>query len=664
MDEDCIIELHSSNNPYERPQLQPRSMTTDSLKTIVNEQHLQQQQHEEEENDIMSIDITEEKEDYYFHHYPKKTRLTPNDLSHLKYEITNNSNHSRIQIIDNHHHQPSLEKKKNQYGSSFSFYSLHRKKSEETLYNHQEYMMKNDDEEKEKKKEKDHNNNKKSLKYLTLDQKKEMISVIGKAFLSFATPTYRVEHALKLLAEKLSLDIAYNFTPDSIVMSIQQIHNKRRSKKRKQQKKNYNENNEEDEIDSNSTCVVNMEDGKDQHEENEIEEREKEKENYPYHKRRNIKKEKERKKSSSSSPSSSITTINNRDPILLLHKVSVWPDNHKIEEMIKIINRFYKDEIPYETCMDDINKKIINTPMTCSIWKLIFAFIILGFSASIVMFHGTWIDGSIAGLLGGLVGLLLHLASMAPIYAPVYDISACAICAIIGRALHQYCCFNASVIPALLILLPGYNMTVSVMEITSKHVITGTLRMAYALIYTFMLAYGLRLGSYLYSVMDPTSPSAGYCPDTIDISHWYYFLLFPIMSIGIGISYGSSSKQWFSQILCATTGFLVTYYLNTIITDSQILGAISAFVVGVYGHLALKITGEPPISPISVGITLLVPGSIGVKSVYAMLHNHDTSQSTFALQMLNIAIGLAVGLIASSMIIYPSGKKRSLYISL
>ncbi|KAI9306090.1 hypothetical protein BJ944DRAFT_178859 [Cunninghamella echinulata] len=313
--------------------------------------------------------------------------------------------------------------------------------------------------------------------------------------------------------------------------------------------------------------------------------------------------------------------------------------------------------------MNDMNN-IITSPPTCGIWRLIFAFIILGFSASIVMFHGTWIDGIVSGLLGGLVGLLLHLASSAPAYAPVYDITACAICAIIGRALHQYCCFNASVIPALLILLPGYNMTVSVMEITSKHVVTGTLRMGYALIYTFMLAYGLRLGSYLYSVMDPESDSTGYCPTSTEISHWFYFLLFPIMSIGIGISYGSSAKQWFSQVLCAAVGFCVTYFLGDIITDSQILGAISAFTVGLYGHLALKITGEPPISPISVGITLLVPGSLGVKSVYAMLHLHDTSQSAFALQMLNVAIGLSVGLIASAMIVYPSGKKRSLYISL
>lgn len=272
-------------------------------------------------------------------------------------------------------------------------------------------------------------------------------------------------------------------------MSIKPMPKKEKQKSKRYRSRNKNKE-EEYEIDSNSTCVVTIEEEEENN--NEIDEEgddeEDDEDRHPYsiqqrhqqHKdidieeekgenkdrRSNKKKSRKEKKqyiSSAFHPHHNQNTNNPNDPVILLHKVNVWPDNGKLEQIIKTVNKFYKEDITFEACMNDMNNIIISPP-TCGIWRLIFAFIILGFSASIVMFHGTWIDGIVSGFLGGLVGLLLHLASSAPAYAPVYDITACAICAIIGRALHQYCCFNASVIPALLILLPGYNMTVSVVN--------------------------------------------------------------------------------------------------------------------------------------------------------------------------------------------------------
>jgi uncharacterized membrane protein YjjB (DUF3815 family) len=47
------------------------------------------------------------------------------------------------------------------------------------------------------------------------------------------------------------------------------------------------------------------------------------------------------------------------------------------------------------------------------------------------------------------------------------------------------------------------------------------------------------------------------------------------------------------------------------VSDGQIVGSIAAFAIGLYSNFALNITGEPPLAPLCVGVTLLVPGSIG-----------------------------------------------------
>lgn len=147
------------------------------------------------------------------------------------------------------------------------------------------------------------------------------------------------------------------------------------------------------------------------------------------------------------------------------------------------------------------------------------------------------------------------------------------------------------------------------MEITSRQVTTGAIRLTYATILAFMLAYGLQIGSRLYLTLDPEIADDGYCGPPV--SPWFFILLVPVMSISIGLSYGSSRHQYTTQICCATVGFCVLYFLGKVVRDAQILSTIAAFSMGLYSNFACKLTGEPTLGPLCVGITLLVPGSIG-----------------------------------------------------
>lgn len=132
----------------------------------------------------------------------------------------------------------------------------------------------------------------------------------------------------------------------------------------------------------------------------------------------------------------------------------------------------------------------------------------------------------------------------------------------------------------------------------------------YAVFYAFQLAYGLQIGSSVYNAIDPNSSEEGLCGQTL-VSPWFYIPLLPILSISIALSYGSSHKQWISQIISVAIAFCISYFLGKVIPDGQIVGSIAAFAIGLYSNFALKVTGEPPLAPLCVGVTLLVPGSIG-----------------------------------------------------
>ncbi|KAI9499709.1 hypothetical protein BDB00DRAFT_753099 [Zychaea mexicana] len=336
-------------------------------------------------------------------------------------------------------------------------------------------------------------------------------------------------------------------------------------------------------------------------------------------------------------------------------------DTGKLVRVTKTMNNLYKGDLSLEDCLASLHE-IIDSPATCGNFAVCFSFAAIGFSASVCMFNGSWLDASLAAGLGLIVAVLFIASMNFPVYGPVFEVSACIIVGIFGRVLHDYVCFSKVAVSSILILLPGYGMTMAVMEISAHQVTTGAIRLIYAVIYAFMLAYGLQIGSSVYMAINPSIQDEGTCGDPI--SPWFYLLLFPVMSISIGLAYGSSRHQWATQTACAAIGFCVLYFLGKIVTDAQILSTIAAFAMGLYANFALKLTGDPPLAPLCVGITLLVPGSIGVRDAFALLHQNDLSQGLYPIHMLRIALGLSVGLYASAMIVYPTGKLRSLYISL
>ena len=157
------------------------------------------------------------------------------------------------------------------------------------------------------------------------------------------------------------------------------------------------------------------------------------------------------------------------------------------------------------------------------------------------------------------------------------------------------------------------------MELSARRVTTGTVRLIYAVFYAFLLAYGFQIGSRAYasiaeafgSINTDGNPHADDLCGQNPISPWFYIPLLPLLSISIGISYGSSIRQCLPQMGGAIIAFCLCYFMNKVVPDPPIVESTAAFAVGLYSHFVLKLTGEPPLISVAVGITLLVPGSIG-----------------------------------------------------
>lgn len=142
-------------------------------------------------------------------------------------------------------------------------------------------------------------------------------------------------------------------------------------------------------------------------------------------------------------------------------------DNGKLAKINDIMNLFHRGEMDLDRCLVLLHD-VATSPPTCGNWSTILFFTFSSFAASAMLFGGTWIDASCSGLLGFIVAILFLMSAQFPIFARVFEISASVLVAILTRALHKYCCFLSVAMPSILILLPGYTMTVGVV---SSHVV-------------------------------------------------------------------------------------------------------------------------------------------------------------------------------------------------
>ncbi|KAF9438475.1 hypothetical protein BGZ76_007594 [Entomortierella beljakovae] len=269
-------------------------------------------------------------------------------------------------------------------------------------------------------------------------------------------------------------------------------------------------------------------------------------------------------------------------------------------------------------------------------------------------FNGGGSDMAVAGFCGLLVGTLGIVAGKFPIYGNVFEMTASILVGFIAKALNSHVCFSAVALASVVVLLPGLMLTQAIMELSSRNIVSGSVKMFYALMYAFFLAFGLTLGSELFDFVSGSTAISATCSPSI--SHWWYFIIFPAVSMSINIVFNAHPRQWFGMTTVTAVGFVVTIFLKS---RPQISGAIAAFAVGVCGQLYGRLTGRLSYVPLLSGILILVPGSVGVRGILEIIGSDPTQGFSFVLTMIHVSVAITLGVFCSALVWYPFWRKNT-----
>ncbi|SCW00189.1 LAFE_0B11408g1_1 [Lachancea fermentati] len=309
--------------------------------------------------------------------------------------------------------------------------------------------------------------------------------------------------------------------------------------------------------------------------------------------------------------------------------------------------------------------------------------LLYGFCSSMVTpfaFSGDWINMATSFFIGTCVGCLQFIVSQrSNLYSNVFEVTASIVVSFCGRALGSIpksnICFGATVQGSLALILPGYIILCGSLELQSRNIVAGAVRMFYAIIYSLFLGFGITLGAALFGWLYHDATNETTCAK--HVSPWFRFIFVPAFSIGLALINQARWTQIPVMTFISCCGYVVTYFSGLHFKNStEFTSAMAAFIIGILGNFYSRIWKGLAVSAMLPGIFVQVPSGVasqssllaGVQSANEITNSSSSSEAatadlsssmSFGITMIQVSIGISVGLFASTLFVYPFGKKKT-----
>jgi uncharacterized membrane protein YjjP (DUF1212 family) len=383
-----------------------------------------------------------------------------------------------------------------------------------------------------------------------------------------------------------------------------------------------------------------------------------------------------------------------------LVRIAQGIDLSRLADTHSVYKNVVHDMIGVEEAIHQL-EAIMNRKPRFPTWFLIFMYGLASATVGPFAFQARPIDMPVSFLLGLMLGFMqLVLARKSSLYSNVFEVCATVLTSFFARAFgsirwgvingtQQYLfCFSGIAQSAIALILPGFLVLCSSLELQSHQMIAGSIRMVYAIIYSLFLGYGITVGVTIYGLIDGNANSNTSCPPwPINNPYIQRFPFVVAMTIWIVVLNQGKFKQAPVMMIIAFIGYVVNYFSTKRVgSNSEVANTLGAFVIGVLGNLYSRIWHGHAATAILPAIFVLVPSGLassgslisGIQSADQIRSNvtapknqssgggagiqsstSDTSVFNLGFGMVQVAIGITVGLFMSALVVYPYGKRRS-----
>ncbi|KAJ5195187.1 Pheromone-regulated membrane protein 10 [Penicillium cinerascens] len=361
-------------------------------------------------------------------------------------------------------------------------------------------------------------------------------------------------------------------------------------------------------------------------------------------------------------------------------------DLSRLAETHNVYKNVVHDVVSVEEATGDLDQIMQRKPRY-NRWFLVLLTGLASVAVGPYAFSARPIDLPIIFVLGSLVGFMQRiLAPSSATYSNVLEVSAAILTSFLARAFGSIrhngefvFCYAALAESSIAMILPGFAVLSSSLELQSHQMNAGSIRLVFTIIYSLFLGYGVTVGTTIYGVIDHNATRESTCSNAATdwgneyIQHFPWVALFCFFAALIN---QAKLKQVPVTVFMGVCGYVTNYFSSKKLGSGQVSNTVGAFTIGLLANLYSRLWHGHAAAAIIPGIFTLVPsglassGSIisGLEYADAVASGNKTaitaansgsSLTALGYGMIQTAIGISVGLFVSALVVYPHGKKRS-----
>jgi uncharacterized membrane protein YjjP (DUF1212 family) len=268
---------------------------------------------------------------------------------------------------------------------------------------------------------------------------------------------------------------------------------------------------------------------------------------------------------------------------------------------------------------------------------------------------GGWREIAASAVIGLVVGLMALFFSRRRTYSRIFEPAVAFLASVLAVAAAWWIdplSTSVTIVGGLIFMVPGFSFTIAISELNSRHLMSGTGRLMGAFITFLIIGLGVLLGGKVAVMLNLKPQVAG---ELIPLP-WAEALAMAAGLVSLGVIFRAPPRD-LHWILGVGAIAYATNRFGSISLGADVSTWLAALVLGLLSSAYSRRMRRPATVTLVPGLMLLVPGSMGLRSLLLMMDQNVMTGLEGAFQMAMVAATLATGLLVADILFAP---KKSL----
>jgi uncharacterized membrane protein YjjB (DUF3815 family) len=205
---------------------------------------------------------------------------------------------------------------------------------------------------------------------------------------------------------------------------------------------------------------------------------------------------------------------------------------------------------------------------------------------------------------------------------------------------------TVTVLGGLAVLLPGFAVTVALEELAARHLMAGTARLMGALTSFLLLGLGVALVTTMVGLLGVAARPAA----TATFPLWIDAAAAVLGLFAFGIWFRAPPRD-LAWVVVLGTGAELIERTTAVPLGLPVAAALAAGALALTANPFARLTRRSAAIPLAPALMLLVPGSIGLRTVVSLTERNILSGVETAYQTALVAIALTTGLLVGNLLL-------------